>query len=91
MPPLEEHSRRQIQHNNWQVLYCTTPANYFHALRRQLHRSFRKPLVVAVAKNLLRHRLAVSTLEDMASGTAFRRVLPEVGMHARVYSLARKR
>jgi 2-oxoglutarate dehydrogenase E1 component len=77
VPPMDESKRMQIQHTNWQVINCTTPANYFHALRRQVHRGFRKPLIVASPKSLLRHKLAVSTLDDMAEGSMFRRVLPE--------------
>ena len=46
--------------DNWIVANCTTPANYFHILRRQLHRSFRKPLILMTPKSLLRHKLAVS-------------------------------
>jgi 2-oxoglutarate dehydrogenase E1 component len=63
--------------DNWQVANITTPANYFHALRRQIRRNFRKPLVIMTPKSLLRHKLAVSKLEDMATGSRFRRVLPE--------------
>ena len=48
-----------------QVCNLTTPANYFHALRRQLHRPFRKPLIIFAPKSLLRHKLAVSKLEEM--------------------------
>ena len=44
--------------DNWIVANCTTPANYFHILRRQLHRSFRKPLILMTPKSLLRHKLA---------------------------------
>lgn len=62
---------------NMQVVNCTTPANYFHVLRRQLHRNFRKPLVIFTPKSLLRHKLAVSALADMGPGSRFRRVLPE--------------
>ena len=58
-----------------QVVNCTTPANYFHVLRRQVKRSFRKPLVVMTPKSLLRHKKAVSKLSEMAEGTAFHRVL----------------
>ncbi len=65
--------------NNMQVVNCTTPANYFHALRRQLHRNFRKPLIVFTPKSLLRHKLAVSTLGEMGEGTKFLRVIPERG------------
>jgi 2-oxoglutarate dehydrogenase E1 component len=53
---------------NWQIANCTTPANYFHLLRRQLKRDFRKPLVVFTPKKLLRHPKAVSKIEDMANG-----------------------
>jgi len=63
--------------DNWQVCNFTTPANYFHALRRQLRRNFRKPLVVMTPKSLLRHKLVVSKLEDFGPGSRFRRVLPE--------------
>jgi 2-oxoglutarate dehydrogenase E1 component len=63
--------------DNIQVVNCTTPANYFHVLRRQIRRSFRKPLVVFSPKSLLRHKLAVSTLSEMGPGTRFRRVIAE--------------
>ncbi len=60
---------------NWQVCNLTTPANYYHALRRQMCRDFRKPLIVMTPKSLLRHKLAVSELKDFAEGTSFHRVL----------------
>ncbi|TAL33088.1 MAG: 2-oxoglutarate dehydrogenase E1 component [Alphaproteobacteria bacterium] len=63
--------------DNWQVLNCSTPANYFHALRRQLRRDFRKPLIVMTPKSLLRHKLCVSKLAEMTGETRFHRVLPE--------------
>ncbi len=63
--------------DNIQVVNCTTPANYFHVLRRQIRRNYRKPLIVFTPKSLLRHKLAVSNLADMGPGTRFRRVLPE--------------
>ncbi len=63
--------------DNWQVLNCSTPANYFHALRRQLRRDFRKPLVLMTPKSLLRHKLCTSTLKEMTGDTRFHRVLPE--------------
>ena len=63
--------------DNWQVCNITTPANYFHALRRQVRRNFRKPLIIMTPKSLLRHKLAVSDLEEFGPGTSFRRVLPE--------------
>jgi 2-oxoglutarate dehydrogenase E1 component len=59
------------------VCNLTTPANYFHALRRQLKRNFRKPLVIMTPKSLLRHKLAVSPLADMAEGSTFKFVIPE--------------
>jgi 2-oxoglutarate dehydrogenase E1 component len=62
---------------NMAVCNLTTPANYFHALRRQMHRNFRKPLIVFTPKSLLRHKLAVSPLADMAEGSTFRFVIPE--------------
>lgn len=77
MPQMHEDVRNQIQMANWQVVNCTTPANYFHALRRQVQRDFRKPMIVAAPKSLLRHPRCVSDLADMAEGTKFKRVLPD--------------
>ena len=57
-----------LLYSGCQVVNCTTPANYFHVLRRQLHRGFRKPLVVASPKSLLRHKDCVSTFEDIGPG-----------------------
>jgi 2-oxoglutarate dehydrogenase E1 component len=77
-----EHSSARLERylqscaeDNMQVANCTTPANYFHLLRRQMHRPFRKPLVVMTPKSLLRHKRAVSNLADMAEGSAFHRVM----------------
>ncbi|MEY8120099.1 2-oxoglutarate dehydrogenase E1 component [Falsihalocynthiibacter sp. BN13B15] len=77
-----EHSSARLERflqmcgqDNWIVANCTTPANYFHILRRQMHRSFRKPLVLMTPKSLLRHKLAVSTVEDFTTGSSFHRVL----------------
>jgi 2-oxoglutarate dehydrogenase E1 component len=70
-------ARRQIQKSNMQIVNCSTPANYFHVLRRQLKRNFRKPLVVVAPKNLLRLREAASSFADMRTGTYFRRVMPD--------------
>jgi 2-oxoglutarate dehydrogenase E1 component len=78
IPIMTKDERKQIQMCNWQVVNCTTPANYFHVLRRQVHRDFRKPLIVISPKNLLRHKNCVSTLEDMGPGTLFHRALDEV-------------
>ena len=61
--------------DNWQIANCTTPANYFHILRRQLHRDFRKPLVIMTPKSLLRHKRVVSRLDEMGPGSTFHRVL----------------
>jgi 2-oxoglutarate dehydrogenase E1 component len=63
--------------DNWQVCNITTPANYFHALRRQVRRTIRKPLLIMTPKSLLRHKLATSKLADMATGTTFHRFFGE--------------
>jgi len=65
--------------DNIQVANCTTPANYYHILRRQLHRKFRKPLVIMTPKSLLRHKLCVSNLSEFGPDTTFRRVLKDEG------------
>lgn len=75
--PSTEKLERQHQDCNMQIVYPTTPANYFHVLRRQQLRDFRKPLVVFFSKSLLRHPLARSTLEEMEGETTFKRYLPE--------------
>jgi len=79
-----EHSSARLERylqlcaeDNMQVVNCTTPANYFHVLRRQLWRNFRKPLVVMTPKSLLRHKACVSDLADMGPGTTFHRLLDE--------------
>ena len=61
--------------DNMQVMNCTTPANYFHALRRQMHRDFRKPLILMTPKSLLRHKYCVSNLNDFGKKNSFHRVL----------------
>jgi 2-oxoglutarate dehydrogenase E1 component len=78
-----EHSSARLERflslcaeDNLQVGNLTTPAQYFHALRRQIHRPFRKPLVLMTPKSLLRHKLVVSSLEDLTRGT-FQPVLGE--------------
>ncbi len=63
--------------DNIQVANCTSPANYFHLLRRQMHRNFRKPLIVMTPKSLLRHKLAVSNAEDFQDDSHFRRLLSD--------------
>ena len=60
---------------NLQVVNCTTPANYFHLLRRQMRRDFRKPLIIMTPKSLLRHKKCVSNLEDFTKKTRFHRIL----------------
>jgi len=61
--------------DNWQVCNCTTPANYFHSLRRQMHRDFRKPLIMMTPKSLLRHKLAVSDVDMFTGESTFHRIL----------------
>ena len=80
-----EHSSARLERylqlcaeRNMSVCNITTPANYFHALRRQLKRNFRKPLVIMTPKSLLRAKLAVSPLADMAGDSWFQTVLPEI-------------
>jgi len=77
-----EHSSARLERylqmcaeDNMQVTNITTPSNYFHALRRQIHRKVRKPLIIMSPKSLLRHPLCVSSLQEMAEGTFFHRVL----------------
>jgi 2-oxoglutarate dehydrogenase E1 component len=77
-----EHSSARVERflqicaeDNWQVANCTTPANYFHILRRQLHRKFRKPLVIMTPKSLLRHKRVTSDLADMGPHSSFHRLL----------------
>ncbi len=83
-----EHSSARLERflqmcgqDNWIVANCTTPANYFHILRRQLHRTFRKPLILVTPKSLLRHKLAVSTAADFTTGSSFHRVLWDDAQH----------
>ncbi|XP_052123030.1 2-oxoglutarate dehydrogenase complex component E1-like [Frankliniella occidentalis] len=70
---------QQLADVNWIVANTTTPANYFHILRRQIALPFRKPLVLFTPKSLLRHPEARSPLVDMAEGTEFQRVIPAAG------------
>ena len=77
-----EHSSARLERflqlcaeDNMQVAYCTTPANYYHVLRRQMKRDFRKPLILMTPKSLLRHKRAVSQLSEMASESSFHRLL----------------
>ena len=77
-----EHSSARLERflqlcaqENIQVVNCTTPANYFHALRRQIHRDFRKPLIVMTPKSLLRNKMCTSNIEDFTKKNTFHRVL----------------
>ncbi|KAJ2805295.1 2-oxoglutarate dehydrogenase E1 component [Coemansia guatemalensis] len=75
--PAPEKLERQHQDCNMQVVYPTTPANYFHVLRRQIYRDYRKPLVVMVSKKQLRFPLCKSSLDEMTGQTFFQRYIPE--------------
>ncbi len=77
-----EHSSARLERflqmcaeDNMQVAYCTTPANYFHILRRQLRREIRKPLILMTPKSLLRHKRATSRLDELGPDTSFHRLL----------------
>ena len=77
-----EHSSARLERflqnsaeENWIIANCTTPANYFHILRRQLHRTYRKPLVLMTPKSLLRNKFAVSPKKEFVEGSSFHRVL----------------
>ncbi|MGE5063670.1 MAG: 2-oxoglutarate dehydrogenase E1 component, partial [Myxococcales bacterium] len=80
-----EHSSARLERylqlcaeDNLQVANCTTPANYFHILRRQMRRDFRKPLVMMTPKSLLRHKLAVSSAADFTGDSHFRRIVSDL-------------
>jgi 2-oxoglutarate dehydrogenase E1 component len=77
-----EHSSARLErflqlcsNDNMQVMNCTTPANYFHALRRQMHRDFRKPLIIMTPKSLLRNKYCVSNIDDFSKKNSFHRIL----------------
>ncbi|KAM7258056.1 hypothetical protein ACFE04_013797 [Oxalis oulophora] len=92
IPEMDPTLRKQIQECNWQVVNVTTPANYFHVLRRQINRDFRKPLIVMSPKNLLRHPECRSNLEEFddvkghpgfdKQGTRFKRLIKDQYLHA---------
>ncbi|KAE8682068.1 hypothetical protein F3Y22_tig00111276pilonHSYRG00189 [Hibiscus syriacus] len=92
IPEMDATLRKQIQECNWQVVNVTTPANYFHVLRRQIHREFRKPLIVMSPKNLLRHKDCKSNLSEFddvqghpgfdKQGTRFKRLIKDQNMHS---------
>ena len=77
-----EHSSARLERflqmcaeDNIQVVNCTSPANYFHVLRRQLHRDFRKPLIIMTPKSTLRHKKNVSYVDQFINGSTFHRIL----------------
>ena len=79
-----EHSSARLERflqlcaqENLQVVNCTTPANYFHVLRRQMHRDFRKPLIVMTPKSLLRNKRCVSNIKDFTKTNSFHRILED--------------
>ena len=79
-----EHSSARLERflqlcagENIQVVNCTTPSNYFHALRRQMHREFRKPLIVMTPKSLLRHKRCISNLDEFSTKSTFHRILED--------------
>jgi 2-oxoglutarate dehydrogenase E1 component len=79
-----EHSSARLERylqlcasDNMQVVYPTTPSSLFHVIRRQMHRNFRKPLIVMSPKSMLRHKLVVSSLNEFSEGTKFELILPE--------------
>ncbi|XP_046392850.1 2-oxoglutarate dehydrogenase, mitochondrial isoform X2 [Ischnura elegans] len=78
-PESEEFAVRQLHDINWIVANCSTPANYFHILRRQIALPFRKPLILLTPKSLLRHPEAKSSFDLMVEGTEFLRLIPEEG------------
>ncbi|KAK6143283.1 hypothetical protein DH2020_023631 [Rehmannia glutinosa] len=92
IPEMDPTLRKQIQECNWQVVNVTTPANYFHVLRRQIHREFRKPLIVMSPKNLLRHKDCKSNLSEFddvqghpgfdKQGTRFKRLIKDQNDHS---------
>jgi 2-oxoglutarate dehydrogenase E1 component len=76
-PESDEFAVRQLHDINWIVANCTTPANFFHIMRRQIALPFRKPLIMMTPKSLLRHPEAKSSFDDMLENTEFRRVIPD--------------
>ncbi|XP_010287292.1 PREDICTED: 2-oxoglutarate dehydrogenase-like, mitochondrial, partial [Phaethon lepturus] len=78
----EQFEVSQLYECNWIVVNCSTPANYFHVLRRQILLPFRKPLIILTPKSLLRHPEAKSSFDEMVSGTTFQRIIPENGLAA---------
>ena len=91
-----EHSSARLERylqlcaeDNMQVVNCTTPANYFHVLRRQVCRDFRKPLIIMTPKSLLRHKSCVSHLYELSEGTSFHRILRDPNPNVKDESVRR--
>lgn len=78
-PECDEFAIRQLHDINWIIANCSTPANYYHILRRQIALPFRKPLILMTPKSLLRHPEAKSSFSQMTEGTEFQRVIPDEG------------
>ncbi|EDW69592.1 2-oxoglutarate dehydrogenase-like, mitochondrial isoform X2 [Drosophila virilis] len=78
-PESDEFAIRQLHDINWIVANCTTPANYYHILRRQIALPFRKPLILCTPKSLLRHPEAKSPFSEMSEGSEFLRIIPDRG------------
>ncbi|CAO1326799.1 unnamed protein product [Diamesa tonsa] len=78
-PESDEFAIRQLHDINWIVANCSTPANYYHILRRQIAMPFRKPLILMTPKSLLRHPEARSSFDEMNDGTEFQRIIPDSG------------
>ncbi|XP_043472209.1 2-oxoglutarate dehydrogenase-like, mitochondrial isoform X3 [Leptopilina heterotoma] len=89
-PESEEFAVRQLHDINWIVANCTTPANLFHILRRQIALPFRKPLIIMTPKSLLRHPEARSSFDLMTENTQFLRIIPEEGAAANCPSAVKR-
>ena len=91
-----EHSSARLErylqlfgNDNIQVVNCTTPANYFHVLRRQMRRKFRKPLIIMSPKSLLRHKQCISKIENFGKGTRFHRIFPDTSISSNTSKIKR--
>lgn len=81
-PESDEFAIRQLHDINWIVANCSTPANYYHILRRQIALPFRKPLILMTPKSLLRLPECKSSFDEMNEGTEFQRIISEAGVSA---------
>merc|ERR1719394_1026051 len=89
-PEEEEFAVKQLAVGNMIVANCSTPANYFHILRRQIALPFRKPLVIMTPKSLLRHPECKSSFDDMTPGSSFQRLIPDTGVASEDPAAAKK-